>query len=432
MSQSLDTVSTDTVLRWIEELTRLAATDDADRVDQLDALERLKAAAAAAQHRVTVDLDASQRQAQRDAGVPERKVGAGIAAQVALARRESPTRGSRHLGLAHVLVEEMPRTLAALERGDTTEWRATLVARETACLSRADRRSVDRELASRPGGLAALGDRATEAETRRIAYRLDPAGVVRRAARAESDRRVTLRPAPDTMTILSGLLPVRQGVAVLASLTRHANTLRSSGDSRSRGQIMADTLVERIIGQAHADAVPVEVQLVMTDETLLRGGAEPARVEGCGPVPAALARSWVRDTGAEVWLRRLYVAPGTGTLVAMDSHRRTFRGLLRRFLVLRDEACRTPWCGAPIRHADHLSRAADGGRTTVANAQGLCEACNYAKEGAGWRARASGEAVEITTPTGHRYRSRPPALAPPRSSPASRIELYFTEMVLAA
>src|SRR3954447_14022715 len=136
MSQPPATVSTDTLLRWLGDLTSLIATDDTDRVDQLDALERLKAAAAAAQHRITVDFDASQRQAQRDAGVPERKVGTGIAAQIALARRESPARGARLLGLAHALVEELPQTLAALERGDTTEWRTTIIARETACLSR--------------------------------------------------------------------------------------------------------------------------------------------------------------------------------------------------------------------------------------------------------------------------------------------------------
>ncbi|MFW0769375.1 hypothetical protein ACLRGH_05020, partial [Arthrobacter koreensis] len=34
---------------------------------------------------------------------------------------------------------------------------------------------------------------------------------------------------------------------------------------------MADTLVERVTGQAAADRVPVEVQLVITDRTLFTG-----------------------------------------------------------------------------------------------------------------------------------------------------------------
>ena len=84
---------------------------------------------------------------------------------------------------------------------------------------------VDAELAEMPGGLAGLGDRGTEAAARRIAYRLDPAGFTARAARAAVERRVSLRPAPDTMTFLTGLLPVAQGVAVHAALARAADTL---------------------------------------------------------------------------------------------------------------------------------------------------------------------------------------------------------------
>ena len=138
-----------------------------------------------------------------------RDLGRGVAAQVALARRDSPVKGGRHLGLAKALVHEMPHTLAALERGLISEWRATLVVRETAGLSRADRRQVDRELASRPGGLGALGDGAMAAETRRMAYRLDAYAVTARAHKAESDRRVTVRPAPDSMAHVTGLLPLR-------------------------------------------------------------------------------------------------------------------------------------------------------------------------------------------------------------------------------
>ena len=112
-----------------------------------------------------------------------------------------------------------------------------------------------------------------------------------------------------------------------------------------------------------------------------------------------------------MWLRRLFTRPDDGTLVAMDARGRAFDGERRRFLVIRDEICRTPWCDAPVRHADHITRATDGGPTTVENGQGLCEACNYAKEAAGWRARridGRRHRVEITTPTGHRYCSTAP------------------------
>jgi hypothetical protein len=99
----------------------------------------------------------------------------------------------------------------------------------------------------------------------------------------------------------------------------------------------------------------------------------------------------------------------------MDSAQRLFRGQLREYVDLRDQFCRTPWCNAPIRHRDHVTAVAEGGQTTAAGGQGLCEACNYLKQAADWRARAStdsdGEhAVEITTPTGHAYTTHPPPL----------------------
>jgi hypothetical protein len=241
--------------------------------------------------------------------------------------------------------------------------------------------------------------------------------VVRRARKAHTDRRVTIRPAPDTMTYLTGLLPVTQGVAVYAALTKHADARKATGDPRSRGQIMADTLVERVTGQATAGAVPVEVQVVMTDRALLGDDHEPAHLAGHGPIPAWLARTLLNRPGAIAdqatsWVRRLYTSPATGELVAMDSRRRLFTGQLRQFLIIRDQACRTPWCDAPIRHLDHPRRASHGGPTTSTNSQGLCAACNHAKEAPGWQAQASRDgprhAITTTTPTGHTYTSTAP------------------------
>lgn len=61
---------------------------------------------------------------------------------------------------------------------------------------------------------------------------------------------------------------------------------------------MADTLVQRVTGQAQAPEVPVEVHLVMTDRTLLGADDTPARIVGHGPIPASLARSLIRAGAA--------------------------------------------------------------------------------------------------------------------------------------
>lgn len=103
-----------------------------------------------------------------------------------------------------------------------------------------------------PRRLERMSDGETVAECKTAAYALDPESVVARRREAEAERAVTLRPAPDTMTYLTALLPVVQGVAVWATLSAVADSLRSQGDERRRGQIMADTLVERVTGRQAA------------------------------------------------------------------------------------------------------------------------------------------------------------------------------------
>ncbi|MCQ2000683.1 HNH endonuclease [Arthrobacter zhaoxinii] len=437
---------------------------DAELINQLRALEDLKAAASAAQARIAAAFDASQRRLQARAGERTENLGRGVASQVALARRESPNKGGRLLGFAKALTSEMPYTLRALTAGRISEWRAMLLVRETACLSVEDRRRVDEEVTGDLPLLETLGDRQIIARTKTAAYRLDPRAAVNRAAKAASERFVSCRPAPDTMTYLSGLLPVADGVGVYAALSREADRLRAAGDPRGRGQIMADTLVQRVTGQAEPGSMKVEIQLVMTDRTLLAGDSEPALVPGYGPVPAQWARNLVRhgsrgipkrrikdgsDRYGELWIRRLYTASDSGELIAMDSRARLFPGSLARFIAVRDQTCRMAWCGAPIRHVDHVHPHSRGGPTSAANGQGLCEACNHAKEAPGWNAaavRMEGEAgtavsptVVTTTPTGHTYRSAPPPLpgkpqaaSLPKQREGSPAEALFADLLWAA
>jgi hypothetical protein len=415
---------------------------DTERVDLLRALEALACAAAGAQAVLTADFDASQRADQAAHGVPTARLGRGVAAQVALARRESPHRGHQHLGLAKVLTAEMPHTLAALRAGRITEWRATLLARETACLSLVDRRQVDQRLAGNPEHLEALGDGELVRSARALAYQLDPGSFVARRARAEADRRVTLRPAPEVMTHLSGLLPVKDGVAVHAALSAAADRARAAGDPRTRGQLMADTLIARILGTSPAidvadldpareprTRVGIELGLIVSDQVLFGASHEAAHLDGYGPIPADLARDLVADAldldaleeRCRVWLRRLYANPATGTLTAMDSIARAVPAGLGRYLRARDRFCRHPWCGAPIRHHDHVQAVSENGPTSGVNTQGLCEDCNYAKQAPGWHARPDpGSRVDprhtltITTPTGHSYHSTAPPAREPR------------------
>ncbi|MBB2986146.1 HNH endonuclease [Terracoccus luteus] len=577
-----------------------ARLSDAERIDALTTLEQVKAAAAAAQVRVTAGFVASQEQASigwraqseaalaaddfdgwldarekadlaswaaalefgahsdtrgshtadsdpgasagsGGAGEPERRPSAsrrnliakgGVAAQVALARHLSPFKGAEGIRFSLSLTHDMPHTLALLEAGVLSEWRALSITKEAAVLSPEDRRLLDQELHDTYGErLGGLGDRELNRLVRAVAYRLDSESVLRRARKAESERRVTMKAAPDTMAYLTALLPAAEALAAYAALTGAAASAKAAGDERGKGQVMADTLVDRVLGRTstrpdatatatdeaatdgaaadsaaaepaaaapaadgsgtpgmavtagefHPDRGPeataqepadepagragvdVEVQLVMGLDALFNtgdGADTPAQLLGYGTVPAGWARQYLRpadthhpddpddplaDPGGgsparergnglsragRVWIRRLFVRPGTGELVAMDSRRRLFSDGLRRFVLTRDAAtCRTPWCDAPARHVDHVTPHADGGATSAANGQGLCVACNLTKEhpdltsttlppnrhGAGGRTGRnthSGHTVRVTTGTGHSYDSEAPPLLP--------------------
>lgn len=403
------------------------------RIDLLRVLEELKAAVTAVQATVAVAIDASTRQEEAAAGMPSDKRGRSVPAQVGLALRESPARARSFLGAAHAWRTELPHTFSALRTGRLSAWRATLLVRETAHLPVEARQIVDREICADASFLEGVGTARLLARVKKRAAELDPAAVADRARRAEGERSVWIRPAPDTMSYVTALLPVAQGVGVYAALRRAADGAVSRGEERSRGQVMADTLVERVTGQARADEVPVAVSLVISDATLLGAGHAPAVLTadagpGGGVVPAQVARNIVAhglDANAS-WLRRLYVDPG-GNLVAASSRSRFFAEGLAAMLRARDQGiCRTPFCDAPVRHADHVVPASRNGSTELSNGQSLCESCNQVKNTGALHQRVlddgSRHTVVTTTVTGHAYASTAPEPPRPAAAVATRTE----------
>ena len=390
--------------------------DEAGLIERIGELERSKSAAAAEQARATVAFDEKRRAAEAAARVPAARRGRGLGSEIGLARHDSPKRGREHLGFAKILVNDMPHTLAALESGVLSEYRASLIVTEAMDLSPADRRALDAELCANQGGLAGLGNKKITNRARAIAYRLDSRAAVDRARRAPGGRGVSFRQGRDGMGYVTAFLPMPQALSVHGVLKTAAD---ASADGRPRGHVMADTLVERVTGRPADAPVPVAVNMVLTDRTLLAGDNTPAHLPGYGPIPAVIAR---RLIGEAIWdhrstatLRRLYQHPTSGALVAMESRARLFPKGLSAFIDLRDDTCRTPYCDAPIRHHDHATPDARGGKTTATNGLGLCEACNYTKEAPGWQVTTATDetgthTAEFTTPTGTRHRSNAPPL----------------------
>jgi hypothetical protein len=407
----------------LAELADAAADDrpagDAARIDRIARLEKLRAVTAALQAAESVRFAQSQVVEQLAADVHPSKIGRGIAEQIGLACRISPVIAARRLNTARALWFELPDTYNQLRTGMLSERVAETVVTETRHLDPAARRRVDVQLMA--VGINKMGFKAAGACARKYAYQADPEGYLQRGRTERRHRRVGVRPAPDTMAILTGYLPVEQAVACYAALRRYADTLVAAGDNRTRDQIMADTLVERLTGQATAADVSVELQIMMPLEALIDPDSnKPATIPGYGPLPVDLARNILIIGKGRKWWRRLFTAPSalngrSGPIVGGDPTRRKFDGWLAQLIKLRDQGCRDPHCDAPIRHIDHITRHSDDGPTMLENGRGTCERGNYVREMPGWHIKVIDagllrrpHTVHITTPTGHHYLSRAP------------------------
>lgn len=313
----------------------------------------------------------------------------------------------------------MPHTLARLKAGEISPEAVEVLICELSHLEEHLRRQADAQLCADPSTLAGMGLTRVRDKAKQVAYALDAQATVDRVAKAEKDRRVTIRPAPDAMAGLSLLLPVAKAVGVFAALKKAADALVGvAGEVRSHAQIMADLAFERLTGRTVAQGPAVAVRLTVPASVLFGARAGTAFVDGGGIIPGEIARKIVaKATGAgAAWMKRLYVAPETGAVVSMDTSSRRFPEGLADLIAARDRYCRTPYCDAPIAHTDHVRPHAAGGGTSLDNGQGLCAACNYAKEAQGWHAAVvpdvSGRhTVETRTPGGRAYRSTAPGEA---------------------
>lgn len=425
------------------------APDEPKRIQQLCALissaEELKNALAGLQATATNTLlELREAQAEQDS-----RPGAGLdltLSDVQQSRHVPPSRARTLIEIAHALHEHLPSTRNALCRGHATEAQAGLVTSKTSVLSDQNRTTVDAKIGP---ALRDLSRRATAAELERLSAELDPEAAKSREKTERANRHVALISGEDGMAKLFAKLPAAHAQAAYRSLSAAADTATAAGDARSRGQLMADALVARIMGTYSAPVppegadplvaapgtagplpeVPVEIQVVMTDLALLGLSDTPARLTGVGPIPAPVARMLAAGQGGEdvkdvpdektpaasdevaVFIRRLYAEPGTGRLVNMESSRRAFPTAMKRFVVARDAVCRTVGCEADIRHIDHVVPHRAGGATSLSNAQGLCASCNQRKEKAGWKAEAHPDGkVTTRTPDGRSWTSWPAPL----------------------
>ncbi|TCK21262.1 HNH endonuclease [Pseudonocardia endophytica] len=380
-----------------------ARFERAEQIDGIAGLETVRNAVEALQAEWTLGFATAEAAHQtRNGQVEPEKIERSIGAQVGLACRVSPTEGRRRVRTARDLNDGLDHLRGLFGAGEVGGYRVSTVVGATSHLDARERAEVDRLLSD--WDITRLGVGRLRDLARKFAAQVAPDKFRTRCAAARSGRRVTLRPAADGMTDLIAHLPAEQGAACYAALQRAftEEQVKPAPMTRGRGQVMADTLVERVTGQTTAEAVGLQVQVVVPVEALVDPASPlPAEIPGHGPVPVDLIAT---AAGRKTWRR---FVTRDGVVIGGDSKQQRFTGFLAELVRARDRwRCSEPYCDAPVRQIDHIRRRADGGPTTFDDGRGTCVLHNLLREDPEWTVERVPDGVRTTTPTGHRYTAR--------------------------
>lgn len=238
-------------------------------------------------------------------------------------------------------------------------------------------------------------------------------------------RRVVVENAEDGMAWLHTYGPAVEVHAIHGRLTAMGKAItQQPGETRTLDQVRADILGDLLI-DGDTSAVPatargIRATVVVTVPALSLladehpADADPAVVEGVGPIPHGRARELCG--GSKDWMRVL-THPETGMVLSVGRDRYQPPKMLYDLVKWRADRCMGPGCGMPASRCevDHTLAWIDGGTTSLDNLAPLCKGHHTIKHHGGWRIRQvpdSGGAIEWTSPSGREYVVQPERRVP--------------------
>ncbi|WP_336032101.1 HNH endonuclease signature motif containing protein [Geodermatophilus sp. FMUSA9-8] len=286
----------------------LGLVQAADReVSRQSALRYRAVAAFALSRPASVDRPQGTRgamAADRWAARPEllRSVSEWATQELSIALSLTSTAAENLLTTSLTLVHRLPATLDALEAGAVHAGHvAAMVDHVAPVADDTVRAALERDLlawSARRGTVctpAQLRDKA-----RREVLKRKARSAAEDLARAIRRRGLSCRPDQcDGMSVVSALLTTPEAAALMAALGAYADALPDDG--RTRGQKMADALLDLVLRPGENGLSPVQVVLnVVAPVGALLGGDQPCEIDG-QVVPAEVVRALLSAlTGARV------------------------------------------------------------------------------------------------------------------------------------
>lgn len=373
----------------------------------------------------------------------------------------------KFVGLGISLRTRLHRTRAAMARGELDLYRVGLIDSATAnvgddAIGEVEREVLEHVLAPPVSGGTGLTGRRLTSVIDRIVAKIDPEGQRERRRRALDERFVGVSAVEDGMARIVGSIPAEQARAFDGRLRELAMSV-CRHDSRTYEQRRADALGALTSGSTillcdcGRDECPQDrsglvvvakplVHVIVTDAAL-RGGdpsdsdsaaegpaasREPAYLDGYGVISAEHAR----DIAKNATIRNVELPADVGPDGATAPSRPAPAALVYRPGAALDtwvrsisRSCQWLHCDVPawncdLDHAEPFDHAdpTRGGKTVAANLAPYCRNHHRLKHSGTWMHELNSDrSVSLTSPTGHRYRTRPTgsAMEAPPPPPAS-------------
>lgn len=409
------------------ENTREAAADPRERpyVEQLNELIELmidcdariarihaeRAGVIAAAHELSMSqVSVADAGANRGGWSPEVRAQREITTEVACALRISENTAQQLIAESRMLAADYPLSAKALESGATSYRHVQAIINQGSTIPGEAIGEYEAHVVPLASTLTVPQIRHTAREFRE---RVHPESIDVRAAEAIERRSVWITPAADGMAELGAYISGVDALGIMDRLTRYAAALRTPDDNRTIGQRRSDILVDLLVNgatdtvTAPSDGIRARVMVTVPALALLGESAQPATLEGYGPIPLDTARELCAGAPG---FTRILTHPETGTVLSVGRNRYSVPADLRRFLRLRDQTCRFPGCRKPtaVCELDHTRDWQDGGETSQLNLANLCAVHHHLKHHTKWTVVNMGNGILIWTSTaGRRYTTVP-------------------------
>ncbi|MEY2847884.1 MAG: hypothetical protein RI885_549 [Actinomycetota bacterium] len=336
-----------------------------------------------------------------------------ITAELAAALRMPECTIQTLLAESQMITHQLPRTRAALEVGEISYRHAQKIVDHALTLPAETR--VQFEEAVLPVAVAQTVAK-TDRRARIIRERMHPTSIHDRRVAAIQNRCVRIEPARDGMAYVTAFLGNAVALEIHERLTdiAHASagtTKAHPGEGLTVDQARADAFTDLLMNGTTPDGVGrgvrATVAVTVPVLTLLGASEDPGFLHGVGPIDADTARHLA---GTATSFTRILTHPHTGAILGVGRDSYAVPADLRRFLTLRDGACRFPGCSQTAKRCDidHNDDWGDLGETEHDNLAHLCRGHHRLKHQTRWRITHHPHgALEWTSPTGHIYRTEP-------------------------